>query len=83
MFMTRRLTIAFMMLQVFSVAKAAVDVYPPPGDAARDLQLAKQRAKSSGKLLMVVFGGNWCEDCRVLHARLGESPTRELCGEAL
>lgn len=61
----------------FSVAAAAADVYPPPGNAAHDLQQARQRAKSSGKLLMVVFGGNWCEDCRVLHARLGESPIRE------
>ena len=26
---------------------------------------------------MVVFGANWCEDCRVLHERLAESPIRE------
>ena len=32
---------------------------------------------SNGKLLMVIFGGNWCIDCRVLHARLAEAPVRE------
>jgi thioredoxin-related protein len=26
---------------------------------------------------MVVFGGNWCADCRALHDRLHESPVRE------
>jgi thioredoxin 1 len=77
MFITRRLTLAFTVLQAFSIAMAAGDVYPPPEKAAHDLQLARQRAKTSGKLLMVIFGGNWCEDCRVLHARLSESPTRE------
>jgi thioredoxin-related protein len=72
-----RLMLAFAAFQAFPAALTAADVYPPPGNAALDLQQARQRAKSSGKLLMVVFGGNWCEDCRVLHARLGESPTRE------
>ncbi len=42
-----------------------------------DLQQARQRAMSSGKLPMVIFGGNWCEDCRVLHARLDEPPVRD------
>ena len=27
---------------------------------------ARARAKSSGKLLLIDFGGNWCLDCRVL-----------------
>jgi thioredoxin-related protein len=72
-----RLTLAVAALQAFSFTLTAADVYPPPANAALDLQQAKQRAKSSGKLLMVVFGGNWCEDCRVLHNRLEESPVRE------
>ena len=74
---TSRLVLAFAAIQAFSVALTAADVYPPPGNAASDLQQARQRAKSSGKLLMVIFGGNWCEDCRVLHARLDQSPVRE------
>jgi thiol-disulfide isomerase/thioredoxin len=77
MLITRRLTLAFAILQAVSLAMAAGDVYPPPQNAAHDLQVARQRAKTSGKVLMVIFGGNWCEDCRVLHARLGESPVRE------
>lgn len=77
MFLTRRLTLLFTVFLPFSVAMASEDIYAPPGNAAHDLQMARERAKASGKLLMVIFGGNWCEDCRVLHARLAESPTRE------
>jgi thiol-disulfide isomerase/thioredoxin len=67
--------------QVFSVALAAADPYPPPANAAADLQRARERASRSGKLLMVVFGGNWCPDCRALDGRLHESPVREYVEE--
>jgi len=60
-----------------SLALAAEDPYPPPANAAADLRSARERARRSGKLLMVVFGGNWCPDCRALHDRLHESPVRE------
>ena len=63
--------------QAFSLALAAADPYPPPANAASDLHGARERARKSGKLLMVVFGGNWCPDCRALHDRLHESPVRE------
>jgi thiol-disulfide isomerase/thioredoxin len=69
----RRLTILFAAAMVLIGA----DVYPPPGNAAADLQRARERAKRSGKLLMVVLGGNWCGDCRALDARMHESPVRE------
>ena len=60
-----------------ALAFAAADPYPPPAQAAADLQQARERISHSSKLLMVVFGGNWCEDCRVLHNRLHQSPVRE------
>lgn len=74
---TRRLVLAFTVTQALSLALYAADPYPPPGKAASDLEHARERAKSSGKLLMVIFGGNWCPDCRALHEKLGESPIRE------
>ena len=58
------------------LALAAVDPYPPPANAASDLQRARESASRSAKILMVVFGGNWCPDCRALHARLHEPPVR-------
>lgn len=63
---------------VFAIlAFAAADPYPPPAGAKADLQHARERISHSSKLLMVVFGGNWCEDCRVLHDRLHQSPVRK------
>jgi thioredoxin 1 len=58
-------------------AFAAADPYPPPANAPADLQRARERAAQSRKMLMVVFGGNWCPDCRALHDKLRESPVRE------
>ena len=60
-----------------SFAFAAADPYPPTASAAADLKRAQESARRSGKILMVIFGGNWCPDCRVLHQRLDESPVRE------
>jgi len=57
--------------------EAAPGPYPPPDRAAADLRQARERARNSGKLLMVVFGGNWCADCRALHARLHQPAVRE------
>jgi thioredoxin-related protein len=75
--LSRRLAFACGVILTFSLALAAVDPYPPPANAASDLQRARERARRSGKLLMVVFGGNWCPDCRALHDRMHESPVRE------
>ena len=68
-------------MSVATLALAAADPYPPPANAAADLQRARERASRSAKLLMVVFGGNWCPDCRALHDRLHESPLREYVEE--
>lgn len=77
MLLSRRLALFFAAAPVFSLAFTAADPYPPPANAVSDLQRARERARRSAKLLMVVFGGNWCADCRALHDRLHESPVRE------
>jgi thioredoxin 1 len=75
--LSRRLVLLSAASAVLSRALTAADPYPPPANAASDLQRARVRARRSSKLLMVVFGGNWCADCRALHDRLHESPVRE------
>ena len=40
--------------------------YDESADPQRDLQHALARARKSGKRVLVVFGANWCPDCRVL-----------------
>jgi thioredoxin 1 len=77
MALSRRLLFLSAAAQALSLAFAAADPYPPVANAAADLQRARERARSSSKLLMVVFGGNWCPDCRSLHEKLHQSPVRE------
>jgi thiol-disulfide isomerase/thioredoxin len=74
---SRRLVVLAVAAQALFLALAATDPYPPPANAAADLQRARERAGRSSRMLMVVFGGNWCPDCRALDARLHESPVRE------
>ena len=46
-------------------AKSALS-YDESADPHRDLQHALANARKSGKRVLVVFGANWCPDCRVL-----------------
>jgi thioredoxin 1 len=73
---SRRLAVVFLAAQALSLA-AAGDPYPPPASAAADLRRAQEQAKASGRILMTILGGNWCPDCRALHANLERSPVRE------
>ena len=67
-------------LALFSVL--AVQAQPPAGpydtkaDAHKDLAAALQRARTSKKYVMVIFGANWCKDCIVLHRLLDEPATK-------
>ena len=40
--------------------------YDVSADPQRDLTAAMAEARKSGKRVLVVFGANWCPDCRVL-----------------
>jgi thioredoxin 1 len=41
-------------------------VYDEAADPQRDLQAAMTRARKENKRVLVVFGANWCPDCREL-----------------
>lgn len=40
--------------------------YDPDADAEAAVRAAAARAKESGRLLLIDFGGNWCGDCLLL-----------------
>ena len=40
--------------------------YDESADPHRDLQAALADARKNNKRVLVIFGANWCEDCRVL-----------------
>lgn len=44
--------------------------YDPSADAAADVANAINRAKASGRFVLLDFGGNWCPDCRMVAGTL-------------
>jgi len=54
------------MLGAAVAAFAAPLPYDPSADAHAALEHGIAQARSDGKYLLVVFGANWCEDCRAL-----------------
>ncbi len=46
--------------------------YNEQADAHADIQRAIVQAKSSHKNVLLVFGANWCPDCRALSAQMAE-----------
>lgn len=56
----------FCLLGVCLAVSALPLPYDATADAHADLDRAISTAKGEGKYLLVVFGANWCEDCREL-----------------
>ena len=53
-----------------AAAGAASLPYDEQADASADLKQALSQAQSSNKKVLVVFGANWCKDCRELDKAL-------------
>ena len=51
--------------------------YDPDADPAATYQQAIERAGQQGKLVLLVFGSEWCPDCRSLNKKMGEPPLNE------
>jgi thioredoxin 1 len=49
-------------------AKPNTALYPPPGDAQKEINSALTAAAKDRKRVILVFGANWCYDCHVLDA---------------
>lgn len=78
-FMKPLLAFAFLLFASLTPAmQAAEKPYDESADAKADIQGALARAGSDGKSVLVVFGANWCPDCRVLDASFKQGPNAEL-----
>jgi protein disulfide-isomerase len=53
-------------------ASASTLPYDEAADAKAQLQSALAKAHSANKPVLVIFGANWCEDCRALDQALRE-----------
>ena len=55
-------------------ARAETHGYDPDADPATDYQQALTAAGANGKLVLLVFGSEWCADCRSLNQKMGLAP---------
>lgn len=54
--------------------------YDESADAAADIERARALAGAGGKRVLLVFGANWCGDCRVLDMTMKQGRLKELIG---
>ena len=66
----------------FGLAVAGALPYNDAADAKADLRQALAEAGQSQLPVLVVFGANWCEDCRALDAALKTGRTAELMAKS-
>jgi thioredoxin 1 len=61
-------------------AQAAPLPYDESADAKAGVQQALAASKADHRPVLVIFGANWCEDCRVLDQALKSGRNAELIG---
>lgn len=64
-------------LFVSSAINAAEKIYPSDADPAATINQAITNAKTTNKAVLIVFGADWCGDCRSLHDLMAEAPVKE------
>ena len=55
--------------------------YDPGANPAATYQQALERAGQQGKLVLLVFGSEWCPDCRSLNKKMAQAPLNETVDE--
>lgn len=77
---------AFVVLaSMLSVAWAADDKkpYDEAANAKEQVQAALQTVKGSNKLALIVFGANWCGDCKMLDMEMHQGELAKLVNDRL
>ena len=65
-------------LLVALTCQAADPVYDETADAKAEIRQALAQAATSGVPVLVVFGANWCGDCRILDMAIKQGPSAPL-----
>src|SRR5438105_9030091 len=73
-------TLALLLTLAIAVAQAAPLPYDEAADPRADLERALTAAKSEQKPVLVIFGANWCPDCRALDSALTSGKNADLVG---
>jgi protein disulfide-isomerase len=78
--LTRRLMLA-LAATLATTAYAATGAYDEAADAKADVQRAIDASARTQRPVLVIFGANWCKDCRALDAALKAPANAELIGK--
>ena len=71
-------TFIWAFLAVALNANAAAAPYDESANAPAQIQASLQEAKAANKPVLVVFGANWCGDCKVLDMSFKTGPSAPL-----
>lgn len=71
-------TFTWSLLAVAFSANAATAPYDELANAPAQIQTSLQEAKVTNKPVLVVFGANWCGDCKVLDMSFKTGPSAPL-----
>ncbi|GAA0745153.1 thioredoxin family protein [Ideonella azotifigens] len=80
--MLRRPLLALLATLATTAALAATLPYNETADAKAELRDALAQAGQSKLPVLVIFGANWCEDCRALDAALKSGKNAELMAKS-
>lgn len=70
--------LALLLMLVAVSPLAAEGPYDESADARLEVRRALSDAASAGSSVLVVFGANWCADCKILDMTMKKEPTSAL-----
>ena len=80
----KKLLLLISALMIFTNASAdEKKVYNEAANAREEIQAALKTAKDSNKSLLVVFGANWCGDCKMLDGEMHQGDLQKLVNDRL
>ena len=76
---------ALLLLALMAGTASADDKKPynESANAKEDVQAALKTAKAENKAVLIVFGGNWCGDCKVLDIEMHQGELVKLVNDKL
>lgn len=80
----KQLPLSFILIVLLALAACSNDrwiYYNPKADPDAALQTAAEQAEEQDKLVLMVFGADWCPDCRRFSQALLERPLLETMEE--
>ena len=77
-----RKVLLFLLLAVAAPANAATGPYDEAADAKAQVQAALAEARKAKVPVLVVFGANWCGDCKVLDIAFKEGRSAALIAKS-